>query len=88
MVSPSKSIVGSSDEVTLGSGVTISAGEAILDTSQLDHSLGCRGGDDLGSAGGRDEPDTARTATTGDLHGDGVGLTELVTPVASTDGNQ
>lgn len=78
---------GSLEEVALGGGVTLGLGVAVLDTGELEHALGSGGSDNAGTAGSGDETahDGARLA--GDLHGDGVGLSDVRTPVAATDGD-
>lgn len=68
-------------------GVTTRLSVAVLDTGKLEHALRGRGGDDAGTAGRRDELDVDGASLALDLAGHGVGLTELVAPVAATDGD-
>ena len=88
LVGVGKSIERSSDEVTLSLGVTSGTGVNVLDTSEGDHLLGSWGTDNVGTSWGWDQSNSDGTALTGDLHWDSVWLTELVTPVASSDWNQ
>ncbi len=74
-------------EVTHGSGLTAGLGVAVLDTSELEHALRGRGGNDTGTTGSGHKTAHDRSSLTGDLHGDGVGLTESVTPVTTTNGD-
>jgi len=83
-----KSFVGGSEGVLSGVGATFSGGVAIVDTSHLEDLLRGRGGDQTGTSGGRDESNSDGTALTGDLGGDGVGLSDLVTPVTLSDGDE
>ncbi len=87
LVGVGQSIESRTDEVTLGLGVTSRGSVNVSDTSEGDHLLRGRGTNDVSSSGGGDELDSDRTALTGDLHGDSVGSSELVTPVASSDGD-
>lgn len=78
---------GSLDEVTKSSGGTSRASVDVFDSGELKELLGSFGGDDASTTGGRDEAETNGTTFTGNLGGDGVGETELVTPVTSADGS-
>lgn len=60
---------------------------AVLDTSQLDHTLGSWGGDDTSTSWGGDKSAHDRGSLTRHLHGDGVWLTQWVTPVTTSDGD-
>jgi len=73
------------DEITKSSGGTSGASVHVLDTSELNKFLGGAGGDDTSTTRGRDHADTDGTTFTSDLGRDGVGLTELVTPITSAD---
>jgi len=75
------------DEVAQGTGGPTGSGVAVSDTSELQELLGGRGGNDTGTAGGRDETADRRTTLAGDLGGNGMRLTESGTPVAATDGD-
>lgn len=59
----------------------------VLDTGELQEALDGGGGDEAGTAGGRDEANGDGTALAGLLAGQGVRLTEVVAPVAATDGD-
>jgi len=71
-------------EVTLGSGVSGGAGEAIGDSCKHEHLLQSGGSNDSGSTRGRNESDRDGTRFSGELHGHGVGGTKLVSPVSTT----
>jgi len=75
-------------EITFGLGVTGRASEAIRDTSESHKLLSGGGTDNTGTTGGRNQSDGDGTTFTGDLHGDGMGETELGAPVTTTDGDQ
>jgi len=75
-------------EITFGLGVTGRASEAIRDTSESHKLLSGGGTDNASTTGGRNQSDGDGTTFTGDLHGDGVGETELGAPVTTTDGDQ
>lgn len=49
--------------------------------------LGGGGSDDTRTSGTRDQSDSNGTALTSDLSGDGVWVSDLVTPVSSSDGD-
>lgn len=70
-----------------GSGTT-STGVHVLNSSESQQLLCGRGGDDTGSSGGRDQTDTSGTSLTVDLFRNGVRLTDLVTPITTTNGDQ
>ena len=79
--------VGSLGEVAKGSGGATGRGVAILDTSHLKKLLGDGGRHEPGSSGGGDEPHQDGAALAGDLAGNGVGFTDLVTPETPTHGD-
>ena len=79
--------VGSLDEVTHGGGVSSSLSVDILDTGQLQHSLTGGGGDDTGSSGSGDDLNVDGSDLSVDLAGNGVGLSELGSPVTSSNGD-
>jgi len=83
-----KSVEGGSDEVTLGSGLSLRTGVNVTDTGQLEDLLGGGGSNDAGTSGGGDESNSDGAAFSGDLGGDGVSVTDLVTPITSSDGDQ
>jgi len=58
-----------------------------MDTSQLQDLLGDGGSDDTATSGGRDQSDSDGSTLAGDLDGNGVDVLDLVTPVASSDGD-
>ena len=84
--------VGDGDEGSLqcvlkGLGGTSGCGVGILDTSQLQETLDSGRGNETGTAGGGDETDGDGTALAGLLGGERVRLTEVGTPVTTTDGD-
>ena len=81
------SVEGGLDEVAHGLGLTPGGGVAVLDTSELENLLGGGGGHKSGTAGGGDQADGDGARLSGDLLGDGVGVTDLVSPVAAPDGD-
>ena len=68
-------------------GGTSGRGVSILDTSQLQETLDSGRGNETGTAGGGDETDGDGTALAGLLGGERVRLTEVGTPVTSSDGH-
>lgn len=74
-------------EVFSGLGAASGGGLDVLDTSHLEDLLGGGGSDDTRTSGTGDKSDSNGTALAGDLSGDSVGVTDLVTPVASSDGD-
>ena len=78
---------GSLQEVTHGGRLTGRLGVAVLDTSELEHALRGGGGNDTRTTGSGHKTAHDRGRLTGNLHGDSVGLTESVTPVATSDGD-
>ena len=54
----------------------------------MEELLGGGGSDDTGTSGSRDESDSNGTALSSDLSGNGMDITDLVTPIASSDGNE
>lgn len=78
-------VEGGLGEVSKGLGVTTRRGEDVLDTGESDELLGDTGSDDTSTTGGRDETHGDGTALSGDLGGDGVRSSELVTPVSTAD---
>jgi hypothetical protein len=76
------------NEVLGGTGATGWAGEDIIDTSELQDLLWDGGSDETGTTGGGDQTEADGTTLTGGLHGDGMHVTDLVTPVTSTDGDK
>ena len=81
-------LVGGLKEVLSSSGMTRGLGVAILDTSEGDHLLGDGGADDTGTSRGRHELDENGSALAGDLAWHGMDVTDLVTPIAATDGDE
>ena len=63
-------------------------GVAILDTGEGEHFLGDGGTDDTGTSGGGHKLDTNGGALTSDLAWDSMHVTDLVTPIATTDGHE
>lgn len=68
-------------------GGTSGRGVSILDTSQLQETLDSGRGNETGTAGGGNETDGDGTALAGLLGGERVRLTEVGTPVTTTDGD-
>jgi len=75
------------DKVAEGAGRAARGSVAVSNTSHLQELLGDGGSDDASATGGGNQADTDRTALARDLLGDSVGLTELVTPVATANGD-
>lgn len=65
---------------------TSGAGVAILDTGELEDLLGLGLTNDTGTSGTGDKSDSHGTTLTGDLAGNGVGSTDLITPVTFSHG--
>ena len=76
------------DEVLGGSGVTGGGGVAIIDTSELQEFLGDGSTDNTGTTGSGHELGSDGTGLSSDLHGNGMDVTDLVSPVTSTDGDE
>jgi len=74
-------------EVFSSLGATLGGGLDVSNTSHLENLLGGGGSNDTRTSGTGDESDSDGTALTSDLGGDSVGVTDLVTPVASSDGD-
>ena len=83
-----ESVEGSLEEVLSGSGMTSSLSVTILDTSEGEHLLGDGGTNDTGTSGSGDELDADGSTLAGDLTSDGMDVTDLVTPVTSSDGHK
>jgi hypothetical protein len=80
-------VEGGLQEVFSGLGAASGGGLDVSNTSHLEDLLGGGGSDDTRTSGTGDESDSDGTALTGDLSGDGVRSTDLVTPVTSSDGD-
>jgi len=74
-------------EVFSGLGATSGGGLDVLNTSHLEDLLGGGGSNDTRTSGTGDKSNSDGTALAGDLSGDSVGVTDLVTPVSSSDGD-
>lgn len=74
-------------KVAEGSGAASGRGVAVIDTSHHEQLLGHGGRHDASTAGGRNETHQDRAAAASHLAGHGVGLTDLVTPITSPDGD-
>ena len=61
---------------------------AILDTGERKHLLGDGGADDAGTSGSGHKLDTNGSALASDLAWHGMDVTDLVTPIAATDGHE
>ena len=80
-VSPGDGLEGSLDEVTQSPGGSRRGGVDILNTSELQQFLGDTGSNKTGTTGSGDKTHRDGTTLASDLHGDGMGLTVVVTPV-------
>lgn len=80
-------VEGGHDEVAEGLRAASGRGEDILNAGVGEDLLGDRGGDDASAAGRGDEAHADGAALAGHAVADGVGETELVAPVASSDGD-
>jgi len=78
---------GSLDKVTHGLGGTSGLSENILNTSHGENLLGGTSSDDTSTTRSRHKSDTDGTALASNLGGDSVGLTDLVTPITSSHGD-
>merc|ERR1719353_552794 len=76
------------DEISARLRVAAGAREAVRDPSEREHLLRCRRTDDARTTRRRDEAHADGAALTVNLHRDGVGQADLVTPVAAADRNQ
>jgi len=76
------------DEVLRGSGVTSGGSVAIIDSGELEELLGDGGSNNTGTSGGGDELGSDGTGLTGDLAGNGMDVTDLVSPETSSDGDE
>merc|ERR1711878_28362 len=86
-VGGSHSSIGRLGKVTKGAGGTSGAGVAVLNTGHLQQLLGDGGGHNAGTTGGRDQSHPHGATLARHLAGNGVGLADLVTPEATSDGN-
>jgi len=75
---------GSLDKVTEGTGGTAGGSVTVGDTGKSEELLGGRGSDDTGTTGSRDQTSEDGTALSGDLARNGVGFTEVGSPVTTT----
>lgn len=82
------SLEGGSSEVLHSSGLTSRASVAILDTSELQKSLGDWSTNDTSSSWGWDESYSDRSALALYLEWDSMDITNLVTPISSSDWNE
>ena len=71
------------DEISEGFGGTPGGSEDVIDSSELQDLLGDPSGDDSGPTRGGDHADGDGATLSGNLAGNGVGLSDLVTPIAS-----
>jgi hypothetical protein len=88
LVGLAQSDEGSSDEVLGSLGVAGRGSVNIIDTSELKHLLRDRGSNDTGTTRSGGQLDGDGSALAGDLAGHGVHVTDLVTPIASSDGDE
>lgn len=80
-------IEGSLDEVAQGLAATAGRGVAVLNTGHLQDLLGHAGGHNTSTTGSGDQTNADRATLAGDLGGHGVHLADLVTPVATANGD-
>ena len=85
LVGLGKGLVGGLQEVLSGSGMTRGVSVTILDTSEGEHLLGDGGTNNTSTSGGGHELDTDGSALASDLSWDGMDVTDLVTPITTTD---
>lgn len=88
LVGVSDSIEASLDEILRSTGHTGGSGEAIIDTSELQDLLGDGGGDEAGTSGGGGQLEADGATLAGRLDGNGMHVTDLVTPITSSDGDE
>lgn len=81
----SHGIEGSLEEVLSGLSLSLRLGEAIVDSSELKEFLGGGSTDDTGSSGSGDESHYDGSGLSSGLARNSVGLTDLVTPIPSSD---
>ena len=86
-VGTGQSSEGGLGEVAQSLGVTTSRSEHILYTSELQHLGGGLGSDDASTTGSGNKAQSDRSALAGGLGGHSVGLTDLVTPITTTNGD-
>lgn len=86
-VEPAEGIESGLGEVSKSSGSSRRGGEAVGNTSVLEDPLGGGGSDNAGTAGSRHKANVHRAALAVDLVGHSVGQTDLLTPIATTDGH-
>jgi len=80
-----QSVIGSFQEVTSSSGSTHGFGMTILDTSHSQDLLGGLGADQTSTSWGWNKSNSDGTASTGKLAWDGMGLTDLIHVITSSD---
>ena len=81
-----ESLEDGSDEVLSGSGLTSAAGINIIDTSELEDLLGNLSGNATSSSRSGNKSDSARTALTLYLNGNGMDSSDSGSPISSSDG--
>jgi len=86
-VGSSNGIEGGLHEVTHGLGAAVGGGEDVFNPCKLENLFGRLGSDDASSSGGGHEAHSDGPTFAGHLCGDSVGKTDLVTPIAATNGN-
>jgi hypothetical protein len=83
-----KSIIGCFDEVFEGSGLTSWTGETVLNSGELEKLFGGGGTNDTWTSGSGHKSYADGTALSSDLHGDGMDVSDSVSPIASSDWDQ
>lgn len=78
-------VVGSLQEVLSGSGLSGTSGVAIFNTSEVEEFLGDWGSDNSYTLGSWNKPNLDRSGLSGHLAGNGMDVSDLVSPVSSSD---
>lgn len=88
LVGVADGVEASLDEVLGGTGHAGGSGVHIIDTSELQDLLGDGGGDNAGTTGSGGQLEADGTTLAGRLGGDGMNVSDLVTPVTSPHGDE
>lgn len=83
-----KSVESGLHEVLESLGGALGRGEHVLNTSELQNLLASGSTNDGSSSRSRDESHSNRAALSSDFHGHSVHITDLVTPISSSNGDQ
>jgi len=82
-----QSIEGSLDKISKGFGASTRGGEHIIDSCKGQNLLGNSGSDDSSTTRGGNKTKTNRSTLASDFGWDGMGSSDLVNPISSSDGN-